>query len=426
MLTRPASRMRTISIVAFAALCPDIAIAQPVSFQGLGLFPGLDRSSAGRISANGRAIAGTSFSWTSAQYSQGYIWRAETGWLGIGLPPQGQAGDIFALSADGKAAPGFSHLAPSSWTYGFRWTEAGGFQLMPGLPTSLSMISIDISADGSTVVGLASSGWIGGQSYYHATRWTQSGGTQDLGTLIGPAAFSYANAVNADGSVIVGKSHGGSGAFRWTAAGGMQEVGGLPGSTFTSAEAVSADGSVVAGWSGGALVTRPFRWTSAGRTQDLGGLPGFEFMVTSAMSGDGSAIVGSAMLTSAPYTSLAFLWTVPTGVVDLNDYLPTLGIDLTGWELTSATGADADARTIAGVGKHEWAPGQIRYESWVVRFDRMCTADCNADWKLSVADFGCFQSNYVRGDPYADCTGDSVLTIADFGCFQALYVAGCP
>jgi hypothetical protein len=43
-----------------------------------------------------------------------------------------------------------------------------------------------------------------------------------------------------------------------------------------------------------------------------------------------------------------------------------------------------------------------------------------------VADFGCFQTKYVSGDPYGDCNADGVLNVADFGCFQTKFVIGCP
>jgi hypothetical protein len=55
-----------------------------------------------------------------------------------------------------------------------------------------------------------------------------------------------------------------------------------------------------------------------------------------------------------------------------------------------------------------------------------CYPDCNADGALTVADFGCFQTRFVAGDPYADCNGDGQRTVADFGCFQTRFVSGCP
>ncbi len=55
-----------------------------------------------------------------------------------------------------------------------------------------------------------------------------------------------------------------------------------------------------------------------------------------------------------------------------------------------------------------------------------CYPDCEADGSLTVADFTCFQTRFVAGDPYADCNGSGSLTVADFTCFQTEFVAGCP
>ncbi len=55
-----------------------------------------------------------------------------------------------------------------------------------------------------------------------------------------------------------------------------------------------------------------------------------------------------------------------------------------------------------------------------------CYPDCNGVGGLTIADFGCFQTKFVAGDPYADCNGVGGLTIADFACFQTAFVKGCP
>ena len=60
------------------------------------------------------------------------------------------------------------------------------------------------------------------------------------------------------------------------------------------------------------------------------------------------------------------------------------------------------------------------------QFRTVCYHDCNEDQLYTAADFGCFQTTFAAGSPYADCTGDGVLTVADFGCFQTKFVAGCP
>ncbi len=71
------------------------------------------------------------------------------------------------------------------------------------------------------------------------------------------------------------------------------------------------------------------------------------------------------------------------------------------------------------------APGFTLYDdTWELGCP--CYPDCTTDAQLTVADFGCFQTKFVAGDPYADCNGVGGLTIADFGCFQTKFVEGCP
>jgi hypothetical protein len=82
------------------------------------------------------------------------------------------------------------------------------------------------------------------------------------------------------------------------------------------------------------------------------------------------------------------------------------------WKLRAIDNAEADVGTIQAA--------TITLEG------SSCYPDCNGDGQLTVADFGCFQTRFVQGDPYADCNGDSALTVADFGCFQTRFVQGCP
>ncbi len=62
-----------------------------------------------------------------------------------------------------------------------------------------------------------------------------------------------------------------------------------------------------------------------------------------------------------------------------------------------------------------------------------CYANCNGDFDpitgapiLNLADFGCFQSRFALGDPWADCNGDGLLNLADFGCWRTKFALGCP
>jgi len=128
--------------------------------------------------------------------------------------------------------------------------------------------------------------------------WSQS--LTWLGTLGGDRSWAYA--VSADGSVVVGKSENAAGrfhAFRWTESGGMQDLGTLPGGRYSYAFAVSADGSVVVGWATNAAgYDRAFRWTASGGMQDLNTTyasllgNGSELRSAYAISPDGRYIVG--------------------------------------------------------------------------------------------------------------------------------------
>ncbi len=90
-----------------------------------------------------------------------------------------------------------------------------------------------------------------------------------------------------------------------------------------------------------------------------------------------------------------------------------------GFELRGTIGQpDAGAMTGAGV--------SLAGGFWAAGGPPLCYPDCNGVGGLTIADFGCFQTKFVAGDPYADCNGLGGLTIADFGCFQTKFVAGCP
>jgi len=135
---------------------------------------------------------------------------------------------------------------------------------------------------------------------------------------------SYANAVSADGKVVVGSSTNypanTSQAFRWTEATGMVGLGDLPGGIFGSAaKGVSADGSVVVGRGAPASWYQAFRWTEAGGMVGLGYLAGGSYpeSVATGVSADGSVVVGSS--TSSP-GSEPFLWNSTAGMVGLGGF----------------------------------------------------------------------------------------------------------
>jgi probable HAF family extracellular repeat protein len=112
-----------------------------------------------------------------------------------------------------------------------------------------------------------------------------------LGDLPGGPNYSFAHAVSADGTWVVGCSQATEGleAFRWSAGTGLQSLGEAPGGAHSScARDVSNDGSVVVGTTETASGPSAFRWTEANGLE-LIAHPG----TATGVSDDGQIIVGA-------------------------------------------------------------------------------------------------------------------------------------
>ncbi len=121
-----------------------------------------------------------------------------------------------------------------------------------------------------------------------------------------------------------------------------------------------------------------------------------------------------------------------SGVLQWMTYVGGTGQDAGfGIALDGAGGALLTGRTnsVAFAGQtNSFHGGGSWGDAFVVKLNLAdaCYPDCNASGSLTVADFTCFQSRFVAGDPYADCNNSGTLTVADFTCFQSAFVAGCP
>jgi len=180
----------------------------------------------------------------------------------------------------------------------------------------------------------------------------------NLGFLPGDTS-STANAVSADGTVVVGSSMSPAGisrAFRWTAQQNMLGLGFLPGGSQATAAAVSANGSVVIGYgdSSGApqSASAIFRWTVGSGIARVNGIPGSHLCTASGVSGDGSALVGTCLTIN----NEAYLWTESAGSVGLGRFGG--GSDQT----STATAVSSDGRFVVGAG-HPMLTGAV---VWVV------------------------------------------------------------
>jgi probable HAF family extracellular repeat protein len=192
-----------------------------------------------------------------------------------------------------------------------------GLGQMPGAGQGDGSFATAISADGSTIVGYA---WVcpnGAPSCEstgktEAFRWTGAGKFQVLGDL-GSSIGSMALATSSTGAVVAGDAPKGDnsfGSFRWTVAKGIAA---LPAKLFFGS-AVIADGTMVAGGD--------FWWNTSGAIGKFGPFPGNQDQTqTYGLAGTSAApiAVGAALKGSDlnGATFHAFRWTPASGLQDL-------------------------------------------------------------------------------------------------------------
>lgn len=317
-------------------------------------------SYASAVSADGRVVVGTTEIEASyiygadpehdvegedTNYRHAFRWDEASGQMvDLGTVSSDNLGDssASAVSADGSVVIGTAEI-DASYAIGytteafqrrqeraFRWDEASGQMIDLGTLREDNRghsTAIAISADGSVVVGHSSterSTSIFPRTDFderQAFRWDSTSGQMvGLGTFRADGSgYSYANAVSADGSVVVGRASSDSGsarAYRWIN-GSMVDLGTLREGNVgrSSATHVSADGSVVVGTAETDLpaswgnYSHAFHWDAdSGKMIDLGTLRADNsgWSQPLAVSADGSVVVGLAV--SDSNQERAFIW----------------------------------------------------------------------------------------------------------------------
>lgn len=321
---------RRVLAIALLGLAAREALAD-VSFTGLGFFPGANSTIVYAISADGSTVIGQS---GSGSNQVPFYWTR-----GAGLTPFPSGFGAAALNADGAVFAG----ALANQHAGL-WSVADGIQDL-GIPFGQYQAgAFGISGDGTVVVGQTYSAVGSGPAF----RWTSATGMTLLQSLPGDTS-AFVSAVSESGLEIVGQSGRSQPyhtlAVRWASNGNVEPIT----ADMIQATAVNADGSAIVGRAVFGTVTAAAIWTSRGGLQQLGSLDGGTGATAYAISGDGSVVVGDGTLVSG---GRAFLWTQDTGMVDLNAYLASAGLDVSGWTLQDARGVSHDGRTIAGFGLH--------------------------------------------------------------------------
>jgi uncharacterized membrane protein len=227
----------------------------------LGDLPGgSDNTLALSISHDGQTVVGLGNFAFGASGDEGFVWTPTTGIRGIGFLPGGNISQAVAVSGDGKVIVGDANNAPGANTLAVRSTPQGGLVSLGDLPGGTEDgIANDVNFDGSVIIGRSHS-----ESGHEGFRWTAATGMQPLGDLPGGMFVSTPQDLTDDGSTIVGYSHTGitvpgtvgEEAFIWDPQHGMRNLMefletdfglDLTPWTLTRANAISADGSVIVG-----------------------------------------------------------------------------------------------------------------------------------------------------------------------------------
>lgn len=175
----------------------------------------------------------------------------------VGLGTPSGISEAYGISGDGGVVVGDSDGQASRWAHGAM--TGLGFLPFPFPRPDIVQTSWASSAsdDGTIIVGGSRAFDYEGQDQTEAFRWFD-GSMTGLGDLPGDDFKSYATAISADGSIIVGQGTGASGevGFIWDSLHGMRDLRevlssgfglDLTGWTLRYVSDISADGTVIVG-----------------------------------------------------------------------------------------------------------------------------------------------------------------------------------
>lgn len=362
------------------------------------------------------------------------------------------------VSADGNIALGSGTMNGIATSY--RWTRANGLQQLQNAPGMRTTQPYGLSWSGGVAAGVVRAA----NGDQLACRWDELGNVTVLGDLDGGSVRGQAQAVSADGRVVVGIGRGANGAealvwdqngmrslgqlngngtqamfasysgeyimgliinslgvFVWTPGSGMSESD-VPGVNLVPLGA-SVDAGVIVGQISGIGSARAFRLTSE-ELVTLPLLPGRNSAVAYAVSLDGRVVVGANPCTGSS-SCTAWIWDQSHGTRFLRDVATEqLGFDP--GALDEATAISPDGRTIVG-------------NTYVLRLAAPCAGDVDdgngggaRDDQVTPDDLLAFLQWMLDGDLRADLdngTGsgqpDASITIDDLLFFLQGYEGGC-
>lgn len=309
------------------------------------------------VNADGSVVVGY-YRQTALSQDRAFRWSVSLGFEDLGLLPEPCCtySQATCVSDDGNVIGGYggdnnggSDGCGGAQARAFRWTRESGMVTLPWggvAPCGGGGASASgISGDGTVMVGSSNFG-----CHSYACTWIfPVGANPEFRKLNFFDPVSGANGISSDGQVAVGAVSSPVYPCRWVSGSGAQAIP-SPGSPAV-ARAVNADGTVIIGNVTTLYSSIAFRYTSQG-VQSLGSLSSGGLQYDGAyawdVSGDGEFVVGESTISYVG--TFAFLWTPSLGMVNLNTYLPTIGIAINGWTLGGTTAVSENGSTLVGWG----------------------------------------------------------------------------
>jgi hypothetical protein len=313
------------------------------------------------MSADGSILAGN-----SANMSSYWMWSEANGYQQIGgFAPVGGRG---TLSADGSKFAGNYRDTDGIVKWGIRDNATGTWQVVPtpnagtctdstqgfGNVTRVGTV-FGLSGDGSTVVGSTYNNGANSCKKSLATKWTAAGGAQTLEKYPNPTTNpeNRANAVNYDGSVIVGydNSPNRNGVY-WK--NGVEHFMGSPTQSPFVGEAsdVTGDGVTVVGQAGNNPTGNPaspkgaYKFYTTNDSVETVGIAEVNGSATGLKTSDaGTVISGFSRLGS---TTTPKIWTSGIGWSDFTQFLNSQGIYAPEMTFFWANGISSTGTVLAG------------------------------------------------------------------------------
>jgi len=357
--------VRALTSACVAVVLTEVSWSQSLTWIGI---PGLSVTPFD-VSADGSTVVGQYGNYHlpgPSQKLRAFRWTAETGVQDlhslVGGRPENES-VATAVSADGSVVVGYvsnqrnpNRRPDDRLLYAFRW-ENGAVQLLTPPGARDISVALDVSADGSVVVGWATTNFPTFSAMINPVRWVD-GALQVLEipdlTRVGQALVVSADgsSVAVEGAVSV-NGQPGRRVFVWR--NGAVQM--LPSSVDAWPTGISADGSVVVG-GGSTSLDSPIpntrftarhpacRWEN-GELSVLNTPEGMQ-SVAHDVSADGSVVVGAMYYVGIFYSySRAVRWT-QAGIEDLNQTYADLLRD--GSILLFAHAVSPDGRYIVGTG----------------------------------------------------------------------------